>query len=54
VIKSRRKEWVGHVAPTGGRGEVRTGFWWVKRREIDHLENPGIDERIILRWIFKK
>jgi hypothetical protein len=37
-----------------GRGEVRTGFWWVERRKIDHFKNPGIDERIILRWIFKK
>ena len=23
-------------------------------RERDHLENPGVDDRIILRWIFKK
>jgi hypothetical protein len=36
------------------RREVRTGFRWVNVREIDHLEDPGIDERIILRWIFKK
>ena len=28
-----------------------TGFWWVNLRERDHLEDPGIDERIILRWI---
>jgi len=22
--------------------------------ERDHLENPGVDGRIILRWIFRK
>jgi hypothetical protein len=23
-------------------------------RERDHLENTGVDERIILRWVFRK
>jgi hypothetical protein len=23
-------------------------------RKRDHLEDPGVDERIILRWIFRK
>jgi hypothetical protein len=23
-------------------------------REGDHLENPGVDERIILKWIFER
>jgi len=23
-------------------------------REYDHLGDPGVDERIILRWIFRK
>jgi len=25
-----------------------------KRNERDHLEDPGLDGRIILRWIFRK
>jgi hypothetical protein len=33
---------------------VYTGFRWGKLRERDHLEDPGIDGRIILRWIFRK
>jgi hypothetical protein len=30
------------------------GFWWGNLRERDHLEDLGIDWRIILRWIFRK
>jgi hypothetical protein len=33
---------------------VHTGFWWRDLREGDQLEDPGVDERIILKWIFKK
>ena len=31
-----------------------TGFWRGNLREINHLEDPGVDGRIILRWIFRK
>jgi len=33
---------------------VHTEFWWGNLREGNHLEDPGIDGRIILRWIFRK
>jgi len=33
---------------------VYTGFWWGSLRQRDHLEDAGIDVRIILRWIFRK
>jgi hypothetical protein len=36
------------------RGEVYTGFWWGNMRERDRLGEPGLDERIILRLIFRK
>jgi hypothetical protein len=53
VIKSRRMRWAGHVARMG-RGEAYTGFWSGNLRERDNLGYPGIDGRIILRWIFRK
>jgi len=40
--------WVRHVARMGRR-EAYTGFWWGSVRETDHLEDPGVDGRIILR-----
>ena len=42
----------GHVAGMGG--EAYKGFWLGDLRERDHLEDPGLDGRIILRWIFSK
>jgi hypothetical protein len=45
VIKSRRMRWAGHVARIG---EERG------KSERDHWGDPGVDGRIILRWIFRK
>jgi len=33
---------------------VHTGSWWGDLRKGDHLEDPGIDGGMILKWIFKK
>jgi hypothetical protein len=33
---------------------VCTGFWWENLRERDHYVDPGEDERIILKRIFRK
>jgi len=32
-----------------GRREMQTGFWLGKMQERDHLEDLGVDERIILK-----
>jgi hypothetical protein len=37
-----------------GRKETCIGFWWGNLRERDHCGDPGVDGRIILRWIFRK
>jgi hypothetical protein len=37
-----------------GRGEVYIGLCWGNLRERDYLDDPGIDEKIMLRWIFRK
>jgi len=36
------------------RGEAYTGFGCGNLRERDHLGDPGVDGRIILRWLFRK
>jgi len=37
-----------------GTEEAYTGFRWGKVREKEILGDPGLEGRIILRWIFRK
>jgi len=53
MIKSSRVKLAGHVMLMG-RGEAYIGFWLGNVKERDHLGDPGVDVRIILRWIFRK
>ena len=53
VIKSIRMKWAWNVA----RMEERRGACGIllrNPRERDHLEEPGIDGSIKVRWIFRK
>jgi hypothetical protein len=34
--------------------KVLTGFWWGYLKEIAHLEDLGVDVKMILKWIFKE
>jgi len=38
----------------GRQERCNRGFLWGDLRERDHLENLGVDWRIILKWVFKK
>jgi hypothetical protein len=44
VIKLRRIRCMG----------AYTGHWWGNLRERDHLGDPGVNGRIILRGVFRK
>jgi len=43
--RMRRAWYVARV----GRGQAYTVFWWGNLRERDHLGDPGINGRLILR-----
>jgi hypothetical protein len=43
---------MGRARSTYGKRKKHRGFWWEILSERDHLEDPGLDGRIILRWNF--
>jgi len=45
---------MGRACSTCGGEEVHTRLWWETLSERGHLEDPGIDGRIILRCISRK
>ena len=52
--KIEKNEMGGACSALWGIGEAYSGFWWGNLRERDHLGDPGVDGRIILRWVFRK
>jgi hypothetical protein len=44
---------MGRACSTYG-DEVHTWFWWENLTERDHVGDPSVDSRIILKWIYKK
>ena len=53
AIESRRMEQARGVWHVWGREEVQAAFYLGNLREIDHLEDPDVGGKIILKWIFK-
>ena len=45
--------WAGPVAHMGERRDVYRVFVW-KTEGRDHLGYPGVEVKIVLRWIFMK
>ena len=43
----------GTCSPYGGEERHIQGFGMGNLKEIDHLGDPGVDGRIILRWFFR-
>jgi hypothetical protein len=48
-----KNEMGGACSKYGGE-ERCIRFWWGNLTERDHLEEPGVDGRITLGWIFRK
>ena len=53
VIKSRKTRWAGHVARMGER-RVVCRVLVGKPQGKEHLEEPDVDGKVMLKWIFRK
>jgi hypothetical protein len=53
VSKSGRMRWAGHVARMGGRRGAYRVLVWKPEGKKDHLENVGVNGKIILKSICK-
>jgi hypothetical protein len=51
--KIEKNEMGGAYSTYGGEERRVQGFWWGNLRRRDHLGDPGVDGRIILRRIFR-
>ena len=54
AIKSRIMRWVVHVVRIGERRGAYGVLVGENLRERDHLGDPGVDGRIILKWFLRK
>jgi hypothetical protein len=50
-----RKNEIGEAySTTGVREEVHTGFWWGDQKKRGHVEDTGVSEMTLSKWIFKR
>ena len=52
VMKSRSVKWAGQVAFTENKTDAYR-FWWAHVKEQNHLDDVGVNRRIILKWILR-
>jgi len=53
VVKTNKVRLAENVARMGA-GDVHTGFLWGDMWKRDHLEDLGVDGKIILKWVLQQ